>query len=288
VLIDITKADAGSGAANSETNERTWGIFFDDGPENLSIRSVSFTLPMLGNSLPQRPYFDTDKPIVVSVGDVPADALNRYNPGPQPKDVRGLDPDPVTAPSNWLCPGSPPANPNGDICFTFSNQIICGPCGSNRYRTLTIHFADGAFTSTGDPETTDFVRFGASINNLNPPALPPGTKNDGEAWHKAPVSVSVVFYNSTTETAQAAHTVFVDDEDPDNGRAVAMISGVGGGAPAVRAQAVVPVQSVFGRFCGIEFGPYCVYADTTAVYDCETGRVRLIRVDRFICPGPDL
>ena len=61
----------------------------------------------------------------------------------------------------------------------------------------------------------------------------------------------------------------------------------GGGLPAVRAQAIVPVQSLFCRLCGIDFGPFRVRAKTTAVYDCATGRSRLIRVDRFICPGPD-
>jgi len=289
VSIDVTKPDAGSGNANSETHERMFGIFFDEGPSNLSIRSVSFTIPVLrAKNLSQQPYFDADKRIVLSVNDMDADSLNRDNPDPQPKDVRGLDPTPVTAPDNWLCPQSPPGrNPNGDACFTLADQVVCKPCGDDRFRTLTIHFRDGAFTTTNDRDTTDFIRFGASVNQLNPPAIPgPGSKNDGEAFRKAPVRVTVVFYNTTTGTTVTGSGVFVDDDDPNNGRAVALIGGAGGGTPAVRARAIVPVPSLYGRLFGIGEPAY-VSACVTAVYDCELRRPRLIRVDRFICPGPN-
>jgi hypothetical protein len=282
VFIDITKTDAGS-----DTDPRFFGIFYDEGPAYLSIQSVSFTIPVLTNARKQQPFFDSNKPILVSNGTVGADALNRFNPDSEPKDVRGLDPDPVSGLDNWICVGVPGSNPNGDICFTVSDQILCGSCGTNRFRTLTINFANGAFTSTNDPTNTDFVRYGASINQLNPPALPPGTQNNGESFHIAPVGVTVVFFDSDANTTRTASTVFVDDGDPANGRSIATIgSAGGGGALAVRAQAIVSIPSIWSRLLALCSRPLCVSACATAAYDCSTGRVELIRVDRFICPGP--
>lgn len=285
VYIDVFKDN--SDCSSSCDHARRFGIFFDEGPPELSIRSVSFTIPVLGNSLPQQPYFDSSKPIGVSIGAEPADFLNRSNPGAQPKDVRGLNWAPSTVDTTcparqWTCP-----NPYGDICFTLANQVVCGPCGSNRFRTLTIHFTDGTFTSTNDPNTTDFVRFEATYCALNPPALDPPAQNDGDAFWMAPVRVTVVFYNSLTNQTITSHTVFRDNGNPSDGYAYAVVGGGSGGfTPAVRAQAIVPVrslaQSVFGR-C---FESLNVLVKTTAAYDCATGKSRLIRVERFICPGP--
>jgi Flp pilus assembly protein TadG len=279
VFIDITKADSGSAV-----NARYFGIFYDEGPANLSIRSVSFTIPVLGKRLNQQPYFGYNAesaPLLVSKDHAAGDELNRFNTV-FPNDVRGLVPDPVSGTDNWICSGG--SNPNGDICFTLSNLV---DTYSDRFRTITINFADGTFTSTNDPSTTEFVRFGASINQLNPPAAPPGTQNDGESFHLAPVRVTVVFYDSTSGSSRTASGVFVDDGDPDNGKAIATIGGgSGSGALAVRAQAIVSIQSIWSRLLALCSRPLCVSACATAAYDCSTGRVELIRVDRFICPGP--
>lgn len=56
---------------------------------------------------------------------------------------------------------------------------------------------------------------------------------------------------------------------------------------AVRAQATHTVPSLICNFLGINFGgPFEVSACTTAMYDCELQRPRLIRVepDNFYCP----
>lgn len=63
----------------------------------------------------------------------------------------------------------------------------------------------------------------------------------------------------------------------------------GGGAIrsyAVRAQATHKVPSLICSFLGINFGPFYVSACTTAMYDCELQRPRLIRVEEknFFCP----
>jgi Flp pilus assembly protein TadG len=81
----------------------------------------------------------------------------------------------------------------------------------------------------------------------------------------------------------------IDDTDPSN---VVFNAGVmpACGSPSakfgVRAQAIVPVQPlVGGSFVG-SITQYCVQAKATAQYDCTTHRVKLIRIDTFICPGP--
>jgi len=258
-----------------------FGIFFEDGPPNLSIQSVTITLPELQ---PDKAYFDGNKSPVVSNGTVAQDILNRFNPDPQPKDVRGLDPDPTVGGTNpvWTC-----SNPNGDVCFTFSDPISGG---TNRYRTLTIHFTPGTFTTTGDPDTIDFLRFGASVNRLKP-ANPAGNNNDGDAVGILNVPVSITFYNSGTGGTATADGVFEDiDKDGvggnDDGWSEANISGAGGGIPAVAAQAIVPVPNLLSNVFCIGRGPHWVSAKVIAKYDCETGRTKLVRVDRFICPGP--
>jgi len=274
VFINVEKEDGGT-----NVEPRMFGVFFDTGPPNLSIRSVSITMPVLNPEA----YFDSGQNPVVSIEDVGADELNRSNTV-VPQDVKGLDWDPTTVASPlqdslWDCP-----NPNGDICFTFED-----PLGGSRYRTLTIHFTDGTFTTTNDPATTDFVRFGASMNGLKP-VPPKGDNNDGDAFGRLFVPVTVVFYNSTTDETVTSTTVFRDvDEDGDgefdDGRSEAHISGTGGGSPAVRAQAKVQVPIIFGKLLGFDFGSYCVHAKATAKYECGTGRVELIRVDRFLYPG---
>jgi Flp pilus assembly protein TadG len=74
----------------------------------------------------------------------------------------------------------------------------------------------------------------------------------------------------------------------NNGQSYVVIgaSGIGNGRYGVRAQADIPVQPLgFGSFLGF-VGEYCVRAKATAEYDCATRRVRLIRVQTFLCPGP--
>lgn len=292
VFIEIVKPDAGN-----DVNVRDIGVFFDDGPATLSIRSIAFTIPILGNNLPQQPYFDSDKEPELSTAVVGADILNRFNA--TGLDYRGIDPDFNVMRGDWYCQDPPftplsgmNTNPDGDVCFEMDDNVpakIMGSTVTNRYRTLIVNFTDGAFTSTGDPLMTDFFRFGMSINQMNPPALaPPMSQNNGEAWHIAPMAVSVTFYNSATMMTQTASTVFVDDGDPDNDRSIANLSGSGGGQPAVRAQATVAVPSLCCSFCGINFGPYSITAKATAMYDCGTGRMKLIRVEpqNFFCPGP--
>lgn len=66
----------------------------------------------------------------------------------------------------------------------------------------------------------------------------------------------------------------------------ALVSAGSGRPFAVRAQAVVPVCSPWSNIFGINFGTSYVTGCVTAVYDCSQPRPRLVRVDRYLCPGP--
>jgi hypothetical protein len=70
----------------------------------------------------------------------------------------------------------------------------------------------------------------------------------------------------------------------NNGQSYVLVNSMGNGKFGVRAQAIVPVQPLgFKPFLG-NITEYCVQAKATAVYDCATQRVKLIRVDTFVCP----
>jgi Flp pilus assembly protein TadG len=72
----------------------------------------------------------------------------------------------------------------------------------------------------------------------------------------------------------------------NNGQSYVLLNSVGSGKFGVRAQALVPITPLGGLpFVGT-LASQCVQAKATAEYDCLTRRVRLIRIDSFICPGP--
>jgi Flp pilus assembly protein TadG len=72
----------------------------------------------------------------------------------------------------------------------------------------------------------------------------------------------------------------------NDGQSYVLINSTGSGKFGVRAQAIVPITPLGGMpFVGT-LAPQCVQAKATAEYDCLTRRVRLIRIDTFICPGP--
>jgi hypothetical protein len=349
VRIEACKADSGVGG-NQASDNRLFGVFYEDGPPALVIRSISFTIPSLANPK-QQPYFDSqgnaskrprvsDFDITDDLGDdgfpkdIPACLGNLANTTPavgdldldagvgtqflSTLDVRGLDPDPVVDPkvdgqpgdlkyecaagkfvtpdySNWTSAATG-GNPFGDMCFTFANQVIAnnGNPIPDHYRTITIHFQNGTFNPPADPldrDTFEFVRFGASINQLNPPALPSpsnGTNNNGDAFGIAPVGVTVTFLDTNTNMTSTCQVTFVNTGGTDN-RSEALCAGGGSGNNfAVRAQATVQVNSLFCELAGVSLGPFSISAKETAYYDCDEQCPRLIRIEpaNFFCPGP--
>lgn len=76
----------------------------------------------------------------------------------------------------------------------------------------------------------------------------------------------------------------------NNGQSYVLLAGGGTTRKfGVRAQAIVPLTPLGGQpFVGTlaNYANYCVQAKATAMYDCATGRVQLVRIHEFICPGP--
>jgi Flp pilus assembly protein TadG len=81
----------------------------------------------------------------------------------------------------------------------------------------------------------------------------------------------------------------IDDSDPNNitfNAGIAPTCGSPNKRYGVRAQAIVPLPSLgFGSFLGT-ISQYNVQAKATAMYDCASGRPKLVRIDTFIGPGP--
>lgn len=250
VTITINKPLAGTGVTANEIE-----VIFEDGDPGLTIQSIEFTLPTTNANDGQRPYFDAN--VDPEVSQVPADfnGLNVANNG-----------------ANWNCP-----NGVGDICFEFPPPEIGGL--ADRYQSVVINFAPGSFTSTGVPATTDFFHFGVSTNSMNPPAL--SGNNDGDAWGNHGVIAKITFYNTLTMKASTASASFVNTGGSD-GISVATFSGGGGGFPAVVAQATVPVQGFCSSLFGVTF--FNITAQSTAYYDCGTGRAYLVSAIIPACP----
>lgn len=252
VTIRITQLDNGTAA-----DPNTIFLSFDSGT-NLAIDSVAFTLPTSPVNNNQQPFFNaaTDPQVATPAVAPPYPIYN------------GLDVNPTSLgpPPEWSCP-----NGNGDICFTFENQIAAL---ANRYRTVRINFAGNSFTET------DFLNFGVSTNQLNPPAFNPPQGNIGNAWGEFGVTVEVTFRNTITNVTSTASAVFVNQ--PANGVSEATLSGGAGGFPAVIAQATVPVQGFCSQMFGVTF--FNVSASSIAYYDCGTTRAALVSVDNIIFP----
>jgi hypothetical protein len=98
----------------------------------------------------------------------------------------------------------------------------------------------------------------------------------------SPVTGSLIVHPALVPDLPCPHT----SAPNNNGQSYVLINAVGQGKFGVRAQAIVPLQPLGGfPFVG-SIAKYCVQAKATAEYDCLTRRVRLVRIDQFICPGP--
>lgn len=212
ILIEVDKDDSGTAV-----EPRMFGAFIKSMPAAISVTSVRLTIPTdpQGRNPPdsQLPYFDRDTGGVISIDPaIVADELNNFNAGPAPKDVRGVDPDPGNG-GSWDC-NNQGINPNGDICFSFEDQIFATGPKQNRHRTMIAHFPIGAFSGTlDDAPNNDFFRYGAEVAGLNPPALAPpaGDNGDGDNYGIAGIQVAVTFHNSSTGLSETISGVFVDD-----------------------------------------------------------------------------
>jgi len=256
VLFDVT--------GNNLADVSAWGVSFvatAQTPANLTIASITFDLP---------------------VGRFIGDAqVSDRTPG-------------GATPSIMVCQADTVGLNAGQIHFTRDNQDALG------YRTLRIAFDPEAFAPG------DHFRFGVPTNGVGETGK---WLDDGDGVGAASVGVTVVFsvggvlqrpvsvvFTNTDNRGWVECTntgEFKDLPAPptsgtnNDGQSYVLLTGVGQNDFAVRAQATVPVSSLAGKLLGDCIGPYYVTAKTTARYNCSENRAWLIRVERFLCPGPN-
>lgn len=278
VLFD---ASAQGGGPNPPSDDNWWGISFLNTPgTDLTLRITKIEIDLRAN--PGTSGSFTALPVL-------SDNVSPHKvgcpPGLEQSDISGF------------------TNPGTQITFSLS-----GPGNS----VLTIDFsADG--TNDDGFAPCDRFRFGVGLSNVGPGG---NASNDGDGVGADQVGVKVYFSDSTTVEGHFIDTTETSNDCcnppttepvcgslivhpagiPDlpcppssaannNGQSYVLLRGGSGRAFAVRAQAVVPVRSPWCNIFGMNFGVSYVTAHATAVYDCTQQRPRLVRVDKFLCPG---
>lgn len=298
--------DASSNASMQSAS--SWGINFDwqtppGTPANLTIASVVYNL----RNLDPNAYFDlTTTAPIISTGSSMYVAPNFQI------DTAGLDSGVLTAVT-------------AGTVYTWYNSQVEFVWDSATPWILTINFrnrlAADPTTDFNYFQPGDRIRFGARVNDLDTGF----GNNDGDGVGRQRVSVTVTFAIGGAVQPFASTGTFVNtnygndcphppkfdtppaDIDPciaqpgppyfvlpvtpaegasnDNQSVLRMSSAGGGHAPAVRAQATAPVNSVCCRLFDKVLPVFHVSACATAKYDCATNRTELIRVrpENFIC-----
>ena len=291
VLDATTQGDLNGAAAND------WGIAFHptpDTPPGLRINSILLTIP------PNVGADDFEHDFTIAVND-PGQWKVRIDPDYQQPDIQGFaDPDmQITA----SYPGV------RQVLMTFSaagGDLGFEPCDRFRFglnvdfsvgmtglpgflrdadgighmgTIVTVNFSDGS-SASGTFVDTSHAEADCELNPSLLPCPAGATDNQGN-----PVPRMVV------------HPTLIDDlpcpitspgqgQPTNNGQSIALLNAGGEGKFGVRAQAIIPIRPLGGHSFLGDLTEQCVQAKTTAVYDCATRRVQLIRIDTFICPGP--
>lgn len=144
------------------------------------------------------------------------------------------------------------------------------------------------FKDIEDPVESYFTDTGYSMNKCAD-SKDPGIweQDDLGNWHLLVHPIRLLTPGSTPLIARDLPCPLTSAAKNDHQSIVlALGRGVGVGNYVVRAQATHTVPSLICGFMGIDFGPFTVSACTTAMYDCELQRPRLIRVEdgNFYCP----
>jgi hypothetical protein len=200
-------------------------------------------------------------------------------------------------------------------------QIVFSPA-SGLSPTLTITFLPDGLADDGFAPCDRF-RFGALTTGVGAGTPQGGDDDDGDGIGQDLVQVTVFFEQGGVPILPPATGTFINNDeksnqcicppltDPsctpnplivhpllipnlpcppasgnnNNGQSYVLLSGSGNRKFGVRAQSIIPVADFGCVFLGT-VPPGCVQTKATAIYDCTTRRPRLIRIDKFICPGP--
>jgi len=309
VLIDAS----GQGSLRT-ANLNEWGIAFhrnENTPDNLCIKSVTLDLyTPAGNE----GYFD-----IGTFGLSPNNPTNwkvRCPGGtPSQPDIFGF-PSPATQ-IQWSWDGLAYAGTKAKVLkFNFyqdAGDPGFQPCDRIRFgvkvsKDDTSNEYDGDDVGFPPKNANDYVlvhvtvEFSLDASGYLPPAGPqPPTVSTAEATMQNDFSrqrecfCAPDPYDEFCLQSLKVHPLQIPDlpcppasAGNNNGQSYALTSGAGLRNFGVRAQATHQIDTLLCRLCGSLFGPYYVSACTTAMYDCEDKRPRLIRVEQedFICPGP--
>jgi hypothetical protein len=175
--------------------------------------------------------------------------------------------------------------------------------------TLTINFSNDPATSDKGFEPGDHFRFGAKTSGVGPGG---GEQDDGDGVGAANVRVTLIFaldgipqppvYATFVDTASKqnqchatcpVHPTGIPDlpcpatsSANNDGQSYVLTRGSGKNDFGVRAQAMVPVNSLSRKIFGACLGPLYVSAKVTARYNCSLNRAWLVEVEKFTCSVP--
>ena len=293
VLFDATGQGGGGGSGGMGT-DNAWGVSFtltEDIDPNLYIEQIVIDLRDGGGD------GSFVGPVTLSDNVAPHAVVSpSSNPSADQPDIAGLDDTALTTSTS----GTVTTYSNSDIAFSIDSVMP---------HLLVINFTAEAF------RPGDRFRFGAATTGVADTGPGSGkTSNDGDGIGEDMVGVSVLFSSNATpeegvffnNTDQKKDCVPKHPQDPplysdngnlivhptltadlpcpassaasNNGQSYVQLAGGAKRPFAVRAIVTVQLTSLFCNFCGIDFGPYEITAEATAMYDCETRRPRLIRI----------
>jgi Flp pilus assembly protein TadG len=289
VLFDVT----GQGSAGLE-KDNAWGIAFirtDDTPNDLRIVRITIDLRAGGGSgtFTTTPALSSNIPMNWMV----RDGLG----GNSQADIVGFD----ATPSNQIQFTLLNSNSKLQIDFSaYGGDDGFAPCDRFRFGVRVADVSSGTSQDDGDGIGADAV--GITVvyqQGANPPFTRTGR-----------------YYNTTEKDCRDVASHYTTCNNPpgdlivsvatapqlpsgipslpcpaassatNNGQSWTLLHSGGGRPYAVRAQARINVPSLFQSILGESIGTYCVTVKTTAIYDCETSRPRLIKLDEYICTPP--
>jgi len=292
VIFDVT----GQGIGGLDTDAHNeWGIAFHptpDTPAGLRIEYIIITLP----DVPGINQFDP--PNFTLSDNTDGQWLVRESPVYRQPDIQGF-----SNPAAQITASYPIPSPNRRqlrIDFSADGVTDLGfePCDRFRFGQSidftndlsgNLRDADGV----GEVGTTILVHFNNGSESTGTYVNTTEAQNDCEANPSTlPCPAGAEDFSDVPVARMVVHPAEIDDlpcppgPPPNNGQSYGSLTPGGSGKFGVRAQSILPVSDFGCVFLGtVPQG--CVTTKSTAVYDCITRRPSLIRIDVFICPGPD-
>jgi hypothetical protein len=311
VLVDAT----GEGTLDTG-KDNDWGVAFLNDAEtdpNLRICTLAITLPP--GVKKQDYYFD---PTTFGFSDNSNNIFANEGACDQ-NDVVGINTGTITY-QFFLPAACSAADPNNEqlfkqIQFTFlldGSVNEFGPCDRFRFgiKVGRLSTARCTLTSEGDGElmgdigTSITVVFADSGDldcaPLDPARTASATFQNEPNWRNRVCAGVDPFCNGHLDPLDDSHILTppgipnlpngpIQNNPNKDGQSHAFLDSAGGRyAYAVRAQALIEVPLLCGEFCGVVLGPFHIGACSTAMYDCESGRPLLVRVEEenFTCVVP--